>query len=130
VTDIQTSSQAAEALRPLAGRFAFTVFALGRRVGLAQRPGRAPAFYVTIAVATLVGAALNFTPLDPVKALIWSAIINGVAAVPIMAMIMLMASRTEVMGNFTLTKWLTVLGWLATAVMGAAAVGMFATWGS
>ena len=118
VTDIQTSSQAAEALRPIAGRFAFTVFALGIvgtgmlalpvlagsaayalgetlhwRVGLAQRPGRAPAFYVTIAAATLVGAALNFTPLDPVKALIWSAIINGVAAVPIMAMIMLMASR-------------------------------------
>jgi Mn2+/Fe2+ NRAMP family transporter len=155
VTDIQASSQAAEALRPIAARFAFTVFALGIvgtgmlalpvlagsaayalgealhwRVGLAQRPGRAPAFYVTIAAATLVGAALNFTPLDPVKALIWSAIINGVAAVPIMAMIMLMAARKEVMGNFTLTKWLTVLGWLATAVMAAAAIGMFATWGS
>ena len=155
VTDIQTSSQAAEALRPIAGRFAFTVFALGIvgtgmlalpvlagsaayalgetlhwRVGLAQRPGRAPAFYVTIAAATLVGAALNFTPLDPVKALIWSAIINGVAAVPIMAMIMLMASRRAVMGEFALTKRLAVLGWLATAVMAAAAVGMFATWGS
>jgi NRAMP (natural resistance-associated macrophage protein)-like metal ion transporter len=155
VTDIQTSAQAAEALRPIAGRFAFTVFALGIvgtgmlalpvlagsaayalgetlhwRVGLAQRPWRAPAFYVTIAVATLVGAALNFTPLDPVKALIWSAIINGVAAVPIMAMIMLMASRRAVMGEFALTKRLAVLGWLATAVMGAASVGMFATWGS
>jgi Mn2+/Fe2+ NRAMP family transporter len=142
-------------LRPIAGRFAFTVFALGIvgtgmlalpvlagsaayalgetlrwRVGLAQRPGRAPAFYVTIAAATLVGAALNFTPLDPVKALIWSAIINGVAAVPIMAMIMLIASRREVMGEFVLTKRLAVLGWLATAVMAAAAVGMFATWGS
>jgi Mn2+/Fe2+ NRAMP family transporter len=155
VTDIQTSSQAAEALRPIAGRFAFTVFALGIvgtgmlalpvlagsaayalgetlhwRVGLAQRPRRAPAFYVTIAAATLVGAALNFTPLDPVKALIWSAIINGVAAVPIMAMIMLIASRKAVMGEFSLTKWLGVLGWLATAVMAAAAFGMFATWGS
>jgi len=151
VTDIQTSSQAAEALRPIAGRFAFTVFALGIigtgmlalpvlagsaayalgetlnwRVGLAQRPGRAPAFYVTIAAATIVGAALNFTSLDPVKALIWSAIINGVAAVPIMAMIMLMASRKAVMGEFALTRRLAVLGWLATA----AAVGMFATWGS
>jgi hypothetical protein len=155
VTDIQTSSQAADALRPIAGRFAFTVFALGIigtgmlalpvlagsaayalgetvqwRVGLAQRPGRAPAFYVTIAAATLVGAALNFTPLDPVKALIWSAIINGVAAVPIMAMIMLMASRESVMGKFVLTKPLAILGWLATAVMAAAAIGMFATWGS
>jgi Mn2+/Fe2+ NRAMP family transporter len=68
--------------------------------------------------------------LDPVKALIWSAIINGVAAVPIMVMIMLMASRRAVMGEFALTKRLAVLGWLATAVMGAAAVGMFATWGS
>jgi Mn2+/Fe2+ NRAMP family transporter len=152
VTDIQTSSQAADALRPIAGRFAFTIFALGIIgtgmlalpvlagsaayalgetlhwvVGLTQRPGRAPAFYVTIAASTLVGAALNFTPLDPVKALIWSAIINGVAAVPIMAMIMLMASRRSVMGEFALSKRLAVLGWLATAVMAAAAVGMFAT---
>jgi Mn2+/Fe2+ NRAMP family transporter len=94
-----------------------------------KRPGRAPAFYVRIAAATLVGAALNFTPLDSVKALIWSAIINGVAAVPIMVMIMLMASRRG-MGEFALTKRLVVLGWLATAVMGAAAAGMFATWGS
>ena len=73
---------------------------------------------------------LNFTPLDPVKALIWSAIINGVAAVPIMAMIMLIASRKAVMGEFALTKALTVLGWLATAVMGPAAIDMFAAWGS
>jgi NRAMP (natural resistance-associated macrophage protein)-like metal ion transporter len=155
VTDIQTSSQAADALRPIAGPFAFTIFALGVvgtgmlavpvlagsaayavgetfrwRVGLAQRPARAPAFYATIAAATLVGAGLNFTSLDPIKALIWSAVINGVAAVPIMAMIMLMASRKAVMGDFTITKWLTVLGWLATAVMAAAAIGMFATWGS
>ena len=155
VTDIQTSSQAAEALRPIAGRFAFTVFALGIvgtgmlavpvlagsaayalgetfhwRVGLAQRPARAPAFYAAIAAATLVGAALNFTSLDPIKALIWSAVINGVAAAPIMAMIMLMASHKAVMGQFTLTKWLTVLGWLGTAIMAAAAIGMFVTWGS
>jgi NRAMP (natural resistance-associated macrophage protein)-like metal ion transporter len=155
ITDIQTSSQAAEALRPIAGRFAFTIFALGIvgtgmlalpvlagsaayavgetlhwRVGLAQRPGRAPAFYATIFMATLIGAALNFTSLDPIKALIWSAVINGVAAVPIMAMIMHMGSRRAVMGQFTLTKSLTVLGWLATAIMALAAVGMFATWGS
>ena len=155
VTDIQTSSQAAEALRPIAGRFAFTIFALGIvgtgllalpvlagsaayavgealhwRVGLAQRPGRARAFYGTIAVGTCVGAVLNFTPLDPIKALFWSAVINGVAAVPIMVMIMLMASRRQVMGQFTLTPWLTALGWLASAVMAAAAIGMFATWGS
>jgi NRAMP (natural resistance-associated macrophage protein)-like metal ion transporter len=155
VTEIETSSQAAEALRPIAGRFAFTVFALGIvgtgmlavpvlagsaayavgetfhwRVGLTERPGRAPAFYATIAAATLVGVALNFTSLDPIKALIWSAVINGVAAAPIMAMIMLMASRKAVMGQFTLSKWLAVLGWLGTAIMAAAAIGMFATWGS
>ncbi len=154
VTDIQTSSQAAEALRPIAGRFAFTVFALGIigtgllavpvlagsaayavgealgwRVGLAKRPGRASAFYGVIALATLVGAALNFTPLDPIKALFWSAVINGVAAVPIMVMIMLMASREKVMGAFALRPVLKIFGWLATIVMGAAAVGMFATWG-
>ena len=155
VKDIETSSQAAEALRPIAGEFAFTIFALGIigtgllalpvlagsaayavgealkwRVGLAQRPGRAPAFYGTIAVATLVGAALNFSPLDPIKALFWSAVINGVAAVPIMVMNTLMGSRQEVMGQFTLRPLLKTLGWLATAVMSAAAVGMFATWGN
>jgi Mn2+/Fe2+ NRAMP family transporter len=154
VTDIQTSSQAAEALRPIAGRFAFTIFALGIigtgllavpvlagsaayavgealkwRVGLAQRPGRVPAFYGAIALATLVGATLNFTPLDPIKALFWSAVINGVAAVPIMVMIMLMASRKKVMGQFALRPLLKALGWIATAAMAAAAIGMFATWG-
>ena len=155
ITDIQTSSQAAEALRPIAGRFAFTIFALGIigtgllalpvlagsaayavgealhwQVGLAQRPGRARAFYGTITVATFVGALLNFSPLDPIKALFWSAVINGVAAVPIMVMIMLMGSRRQVMGQFTLTPWLKSLGWLATGAMAAAAIGMFATWGN
>ena len=155
LTNIQTSSQAAEALRPVAGPFAFTVFALGIvgtgllavpvlagsaayalgeafnwRVGLSQRPGRARAFYGTIALATLVGAGLNFTSLDPIKLLFWSAVINGVASVPIMVMIMFMASRRRVMGAFTIGPVLKVLGWLATAVMAAATVGMFATWGS
>jgi Mn2+/Fe2+ NRAMP family transporter len=102
---------------------------LSWRVGLAQRPGRAKAFYITIAAATFVGALLNFTPHDPIKALFWSAVINGVAAVPIMAMIMLLASRADVMRQFTLGIWLKGLGWLATAVMAAAAIGMFATWG-
>jgi NRAMP (natural resistance-associated macrophage protein)-like metal ion transporter len=155
VTNIETSSQAAEALRPIAGPFAFTVFALGIigtgllavpvlagsaayavgealrwPVGLARRPARAPAFYATIAAATLIGALLNFSPLDPIKALFWSAVINGVAAVPLMVMIMLMASRTRVMGEFTLRPLLASLGWLSTAAMALAAVGMFATWGN
>ena len=153
VTDIETSADAAKALRPIAGEFAFAVFALGIvgtgllavpvlagsaayalgeafkwRVGLAERPGRAAAFYWAIAAAVLVGALLNFSPLDPIKALFWSAVFNGVAAVPIMAMIMLMASQRSVMGEFALNSWLKALGWIATAVMTAAAVGMFATW--
>jgi Mn2+/Fe2+ NRAMP family transporter len=151
---IQTSSEAAEALRPIAGEFAFVVFALGIigtgllavpvlagsaayavgeafhwRVGLSQRPGRAKAFYGVITAATLVGAVLNFSALDPIKALFWSAVVNGVAAVPIMVMIMLLASERAVMRQFTLSPILKTLGWLATALMAGAAIGMFATWG-
>jgi len=153
VTNVETSADAAKALRPIAGELAFTVFALGVvgtgllavpvlagsaayalgetldwRIGLAERPGRAPAFYGAIAAATFIGALLNFSPLDPIKALILSAVVNGVAAVPIMAMIMLMASRRKVMGEFALHPGLKALGWIATAVMAAAAAGMIVTW--
>jgi NRAMP (natural resistance-associated macrophage protein)-like metal ion transporter len=152
-TDIQTSSQAAEALRPIAGRFAFTIFALGIigtgllalpvlagsaayavgealrwPVGLAREPKRAKAFYGTIAIATVIGGLMNFSPLDPVKALFWSAVVNGVVAVPVMVMMMLLASRKDVMGQFVLGRWLKGTGWLSTAVMLVAAIGMFATW--
>jgi Mn2+/Fe2+ NRAMP family transporter len=153
VTNIETSADAAKALRPIAGEFAFAVFALGIvgtgllavpvlagsaayalaetlgwRTGLAERPGRAPAFYGAITAAVVVGALLNVSPLDPIKALIFSAVVNGVAAVPIMIMIMHMASQRRIMGEFALHPWLKTLGWLATAVMAAAAAGMFATW--
>ena len=153
VTNVETSADAAKALRPIGGEFAFALFALGIvgtgllavpvlagsaayavgetlgwRIGLAERARRAPAFYLAIAGATLVGALINFSPLDPIRALIFSAVVNGVAAVPIMVMIMHMASRRAVMGEFALKWWLKTLGWLATAVMAAAAVGMFATW--
>jgi Mn2+/Fe2+ NRAMP family transporter len=154
VTHIETAAQAAEALRPVAGKFAFALFALGIigtgllalpvlagsaahavgemlrwRVGLAQLPGRAPAFYGTIAGATLAGVVMNFTRLDPMRALFWSAVVNGVAAVPIMVLVMLMASHRAVMGQFVLSRWLKVLGWVATLVMVAASVAMFATLG-
>jgi len=154
ITNIQTSSQAAEALKPIAGAFTFVIFALGIvgtgllavpvlagsaayatgealgwHVGLARKLKHAPAFYATIAVATIVGAALNFTPIDPIKALFWSAVINGVVAVPVMVMMMLLASRPKVMGRFALTRGLKIVGWLATAVMAVAAIGMFATIG-
>ena len=151
ITDIQTSSQAAEALRPIAGNFAFSVFALGIigtgmlalpvlsgssayalgealhwPVGLARQPLKAKAFYGTIAAATLVGGALNFTPIDPVKALFWSAVINGVVAVPVMVMTMRMATSRKIMGKFHVRGLLRALGWLATATMAIAAIGMFA----
>jgi Mn2+/Fe2+ NRAMP family transporter len=155
ITDIQTSSQAALALKPIAGPFAFLIFALGIigcgllavpvlagsaayamgeafgwHVGLARRFRRAKAFYGAIIAAGLIGGLLNFVHIDPIKALFWSAVINGVAAVPIMAMIMLLASRRAVMGDFGIRAGLRTVGWLATVVMAAAAVGMFATMGS
>jgi NRAMP (natural resistance-associated macrophage protein)-like metal ion transporter len=151
-TNIATASQAAEALRPLAGQFAFTLFALGIigtgllalpvlagsaayalgeafgwRTGLAHKAHNAKAFYGTIAVATGVGALINFSPIDPIKALFWSAVVNGVVAVPIMAMLMLLASRRSVMGQFRLNPVLKTIGWMATGVMALAAVGLFVT---
>jgi NRAMP (natural resistance-associated macrophage protein)-like metal ion transporter len=150
VVDIRTSADAAEALKPFAGDYASLVFALGivgtgllavpvlagsaayaigeaRKwpVGLDRKPRRAKAFYATIVAATMIGAAMNFTPIDPIRALIVSAMINGVVAVPVMAIMMLVASRKSVMGVFTVVGSLKWLGWLATAVMGLAVAGMF-----
>jgi NRAMP (natural resistance-associated macrophage protein)-like metal ion transporter len=152
VTDIQTSSQAAEALRPIAGAFAFAVFAAGIigtglltlpvlagsaayalgeargwPVGLARTAGQAKAFYGAIAAATLIGAILNFTPIDPIKALFWSAVINGVAAAPVMAMMMIMTTRKDIMGAFTLPRVLKAIGWIATVVMALTIVAMVVT---
>jgi NRAMP (natural resistance-associated macrophage protein)-like metal ion transporter len=154
VTDIQTSSQAAEALRPIAGKLAFTIFAVGIigtgflaipvlagsaayalgetfgwHVGLARKLSRAKAFYATIAVATLLGVLLNNSPIDPIKALFWSAVINGVVAVPVMVLMMHLSSNKEAMGRFKLGRGLKIVGWAATGVMALAAVGLFATWG-
>ena len=152
ITNIQTSAQAAEALRPIAGPAAFFVFALGIvgtgllavpvlagsaayavgeafgwHVGLSRKFNRAHAFYATIAVSMLVGAALNFTPIDPIKALFWSAVINGVVSVPVMVMMMLLGANPAVMGKFTLTWGLKTVGWLATGVMALAVAAMFVT---
>lgn len=154
VTDIQTSAQAAEALRPLAGEFAFVLFSAGIvgtgllavpilagsaayavaealkwRIGLGRKLLQARGFYMILAIATLLGVALNFTSIDPIKALFWSAVINGVIAVPIMVVMMLMAARPDVMGQFVVTRRLRILGWLATAVMAFAVLAMLATWG-
>jgi NRAMP (natural resistance-associated macrophage protein)-like metal ion transporter len=153
ITDIQTSAQAAEALRPIAGPLTFFLFAAGIvgigllaipvlagscayalgealdwPTGLDRRPLDARAFYGTIIVATLIGIAINFVGLDPVKALFWSAVINGVVAVPLMAVIMIMAMAPKVMGRFTLPPVLCAMGWLCTAVMTVAVGIMFVTW--
>jgi Mn2+/Fe2+ NRAMP family transporter len=150
-TDIQTAEQAAEALRPIAGNAAFVLFSLGVigtgllaipilagsaayavgeargwRIGLERPLNEARPFYLVIAVAIVLGVAVDFTPLDPMKALIWSAVLNGVIVVPIMTAMMIMASRRKLMGDFVAARWQVVLGWAATAVMAAAAVSMFA----
>jgi NRAMP (natural resistance-associated macrophage protein)-like metal ion transporter len=152
VTDIATSSQAAEALRPVAGPFAFTLFALGivgtgllavpvlagsaayaigeaRRwpVGLGRKPERAKAFYATLTIATMVGVALNFSPINPIKALYWSAVINGVVAVPVMITMMHMTANPKVMGKFPVHDGLRLIGWMATVVMATAAIAMGVT---
>jgi Mn2+/Fe2+ NRAMP family transporter len=154
IRNIQTSTQAAEALRPVAGEFAFLLFALGIigtgllavpilagsaayavgealrwRVGLNRDLPHAKGFYGTLALATLLGLEMNILHLNPIKALFWSAVINGVAAGPIMILMMLMASNAKVMGRFTIGSGQKALGWLATAIMLAAAIGLFATWG-
>jgi NRAMP (natural resistance-associated macrophage protein)-like metal ion transporter len=152
VTDVATSSQAAEALRPVAGPFAFTLFALGivgtgllavpvlagssayaigeaRRwpVGLGRKLKQAKGFYATLAIATMLGVALNFSPINPIKALYWSAVINGVVAVPIMVAMMHMTGNPKIMGKFPVHDGLRWIGWMATAVMAAAAIVMGVT---
>jgi NRAMP (natural resistance-associated macrophage protein)-like metal ion transporter len=149
ITDIQSSAQAAEALKPLAGVFAELIFALGiigtgllaipvlagssayaigegRKwpVGLSRKPKNAIAFYAVIAVSVLLGIGLNFTALDPIKALYWSAVINGVMAAPVMVLLMLLVRKKDVMGDLVVKGWLYGLGWLSTAAMALCIVGM------
>ena len=153
ITQIETSAQAAQALRPIAGDLTFALFAMGIigtgllavpvlagsaayamadsfgwNQGLERKLFEAKEFYAIIAFATIGGVLLDFTPVDPIKALFWSAVINGVIAVPIMAVMMMMAVRPEVMGAFVITRRLKFLGWFATGVMCAAVIAMFSTW--
>lgn len=153
VTHIQTAAEAAEALRPVAGEFAFLLFSMGIigtgllslpvlagsaayavaesfnwRIGLERKLVEARGFYMILTIATLLGVILNFTSIDPIDALFWSAVINGVIAVPIMAVMMLMAVRSDVMGQFVIPTHLRVLGWLGTIVMAFAVVVMGVTW--
>jgi len=152
ITDIQTADQAARALEPLAGRFTFILFALGIlgtgllavpvlagsaahgvseafqwTASLEKKPNRALRFYATIGIATFVGLLLNFVHLNPIKALFWSAVFNGVVAGPVMAFMMLLARNPKVMGQFALPTYLRIIGWLTTVVMVLASIGMIAT---
>ena len=150
ILEIETSAQAAQALRPIAGPLAFLLFSLGIigtgmlaipvlagsaayavaetfkwRRGLDRKPREARGFYAVVAVATLGGIALTFSPIDPIKALFWSAVINGVISVPVLIVMMLLAGNPSVMGQFVSGPRLKFVGWLATAVMAAAVCAMF-----
>ena len=152
LTNIQTAAQAAEALRPVAGQFAFLLFALGIvgtgllavpvlagstayamaevqgwRSGLELKPRQAVGFYAVIAAAVCIGILLDFSPLDPIKALVWAAVINGVISVPILVVMMLVASRRDQMGRFVASFGQRLFGWAATGVMAVAVVAMIAT---
>jgi NRAMP (natural resistance-associated macrophage protein)-like metal ion transporter len=149
ITHIETSAQAAEALRPIAGPFAFLLFCLGIvgtgmlavpvlagsaayavaetfhwKHGLDLKLHEARGFYAIVALATVGGVALTFAGIDPIRALFWAAVINGVAAVPIMVVMMLLATDRRVLGKFVVRRWLKAAGWLAMATMGAAVAAM------
>ncbi|MEI8032507.1 MAG: divalent metal cation transporter [Chlorobiaceae bacterium] len=150
ITDINTAAEAATALRPLAGEFAFMLFAvgilgvgligvpvlagsgayalseaMGWNSGLEYKPEDARGFYSIIALSVLLGLVIQYSPISPMKALFWSAVINGVIAVPLMVVIIMLASKKSVMGKFAVSKTIIALGWIAVIVMGAAALCMF-----
>ena len=150
ITNINTAAQAASALRPLAGNFAYILFALGIlgvgligvpvlagsgayalseamswNWGLERKATDARGFYGVIAVSVLAGLVIQYSPISPMRALFWSAVINGVVAVPLMAVIILLVSKKSVMGAITASRPLIILGWIATSVMAAAVVRMF-----
>ena len=150
VTDIETAAQAASALRPLAGDFAYILFALGIlgvgligvpvlagsagyalseamgwKWSLERKATDARGFYSVIALSVLAALVIQYSPISPMKALFWSAVINGVVAVPLMAVIILLVCNKSVRGRFTASRPIVILGWIGTAVMGLAAVRMF-----
>ncbi len=154
VTDVRTAAQAAEALRPVAGEATFLLFALGIvGTGLLAVPvlagsaayavaeaagwrgslelklqhGEGRGFYGVLIAATLGGVALCFAPIDPVRQLFWAAVVNGVVAVPIMAVMLVLAGRTDVMGGHPIGRRLAVLGWLATGIMAGVVAATLAT---
>ncbi|CAN5463038.1 Nramp family divalent metal transporter [soil metagenome] len=153
-TDIQSATDAAQALRPLAGNFATVLFGIGLigagllavpvltgsaayavaetfdwPSGLDEKPRHAKKFYAVIAASTIIGVLIDFAGINPISALFWTAVINGVVAPPLLVVVMLVANNKKVMGDRTNGLYTNIIGWLATAVMFAAAIAMFATWG-
>ncbi len=153
-TDIQSATEAAEALKPLAGDAAGLLLAVGLigagflavpiltgsaayalseafgwKYGLDEKPYRAKQFYAVIAAATLIGMLINFLGINPINALFWTAVINGVLAPPLLVLIMLIANNKAIMGERVNNWWLNLLGWLTAIVMSAAAIGLFLTFG-
>lgn len=152
-TDIQSATDAAQALRPLAGNFATVLFGIGLigagllavpvltgsaafavaetfgwPSGLDEKPRHAKKFYGVIAASTIIGVLIDFAGINPISALYWTAVINGVVAPPLLVVVMLVANNKKVMGKRTNGPFTNIFGWLATAVMFAAAIAMFATW--
>jgi Mn2+/Fe2+ NRAMP family transporter len=150
--DIGSATEAADALRPLAGEFSAALFAIGLigagvlavpvltgsaaygvaeafgwSSGLNSRPARAPEFYAVIVAATTIGIAINFLGPNPITALVFSAVINGLLAAPLLVVLMLVSNNPRAMGTRTNCRALNVLGWFTAAVMGAAAIGLVAT---
>ncbi len=155
MTEIDSATEAAQALRPLAGDLATVLFAVGLigagllavpvltgsaayavaetfgwRSGLDEKPRHAKKFYAVIACSTLVGVLIDFVGIDPISALFWTAVINGVVAPPLLVVVMLIANNKKVMGKRTNGPLTNLIGWLAAAVMFAAAIGMLFTWGN
>lgn len=150
ITTVTSSAQAASALRPIAGDFAFALFAIGIIgtgmlavpilagsaayavsesmgwvEGLDRKPREARAFYATIAIATIAGLSLNYVGVDPIKALYWAAVVNGVLAAPLMVVMMLIAMNKRIMGRLAVRGKLAFGGWLATAIMALVSIGFF-----
>jgi Mn2+/Fe2+ NRAMP family transporter len=151
--DIQSATDAAEALRPLAGNAARVLLAVGLigsgflavpiltgccayaiaeafdwKLGLDKKPGRAKGFYGIIAGCTLIGASVNFAGINPIKALFWTAVINGVLAPPLLVIIMLVSNKKEILGDRRNGVLINILGWLTALIMAAAAIGLMVTW--
>lgn len=154
ITHIDSAPQAAEALRPFAGDFAYILFAAGIigtgmlavpilaasaayavsetfkfRQGLSLKPREAPAFYIIIAIATLIGAAINLTGINPISALYYAAVINGIVAPPLLFMVMLISNNQKIMQTKTNGRTANILGWITTIAMGAAAIALLVSLG-